>query len=821
MKTAIIICFLFILFAETSAQVAGKITNPDNQPVSLANVSLLSKRDSTRSGAALTDETGSFSIENILPGMYFLQVTNIGYQNWHSPVFEINANEPGKDFGTIKLIEDKRELGEVIVRAEKPLYQQKPEGTIINVESSLLAKGSSALEILERSPGVYIDYRNNSIALNGKNGVVVLINGKQMRMSMSQLVSFLSSMTANDIEKIELLTTPPANYDAEGTAGMINIVLKKTKKKGTNAFVSLTGGYGRGEKATGSMNMGHNNGVTDIYASYSFSHDRNPTDFTAWGSEIVPILGGDLTFDFSNKSRPVRNNHNASIGVDKKINPKTNLGGSINFNSSHSSTMVTNHTTYNALPDSIMLFDGTIKGSSRWKNIISSAYAERKIKEGEKISIDLDYLDYNTNSPTDVQSSFIDKHGNGVGGNNSSQFSPVQQGFSSTKIKVGVIKADYSKDLTQKIKLEAGVKGSYTKSSSISGIRSLVNGTWINRNGTTNNIDMKESISAIYMSFASQINESTRLTAGVRYEYTRMHAGDGKTDSITIERKSGKFFPSVFLSKKLNERSELIFSYTRRISRPTYNDLTSFIAYNDPISVFTGNPLLKPAITNNLKLGYNYRSYSFSLLLSRDDNPILQGQLTPGPRRDLVYISPQNAAWQNNITLEMTLPVKVNNWWNMNYGFTGGWRQFRLDYLPQPYTRTYYAYAANFSQSFKLPRNYSAEISGWYNSRQYGGNARVNGYGALNAGIKKELKNNGGTFQLTVTDFLQTINVNLYIGYNAEDAFSTKARVSYNAESRRFPIIKLTYSRSFGTALKNVRKQNNSSTDERDRIRRE
>ncbi len=158
----------------------------------------------------------------------------------------------------------------------------------------------------------------------------------------------------------------------------------------------------------------------------------------------------------------------------------------------------------------------------------------------------------------------------------------------------------------------------------------------------------------------------------------------------------------------------------------------------------------------------------------------------------------------------------------MSYGFVGGWRQFKVVHTVQPVEKTYFGYSLNFSESFKLPSNFFMEISGWYNSSSYDGSKKVEGFGALNAGVKKELKKNGGAFQLSVTDILKTVSINSSFGSITEEAFNLKSNVTFNTESGKSQIIKLTYTRSFGnTSIKSQRKQASGSQDERDRIRKD
>ncbi len=167
-------------------------------------------------------------------------MSSIEYQSYFSQPIVLDNSHPSHDAGTIQLKTAGKQLGEVVIRADKPQVQQTAEGVTVNVQNSIMAQGSSALDILQRSPGVIIDQHNNTISLNGKTGVMVMLDGKLMRMSMDQLIALLNGMSADNIAQIELMNTPPAKYDAEGNAGIINIVTKKNKKRGTNGSITLT-----------------------------------------------------------------------------------------------------------------------------------------------------------------------------------------------------------------------------------------------------------------------------------------------------------------------------------------------------------------------------------------------------------------------------------------------------------------------------------------------------------------------------------------------------------------------------------------------------
>ena len=813
--------FTSCLVANSFGQLSGKFTTSVGQPIPFASILLLNPSDSTLVKGSLTDEQGAFRIDNSTPGTYLLRFTSVGYQTWYSPVFELTVLQLGKNFGTLMMRENTRQLGEVVVRAEKPLFEQQVAGTIVNVESSLMSKGSSVLSVLERSPGVVIDYQNNSLMLNGKSGVMVMMNGKLMRLPLAQVVALLNGMSANEISTIELLTTPPSRYDAEGNAGLINIVTKKTKQQGTNGSVSATGGYGWGEKGTGSISLSHHRGKLGLYGSYAFTHDRTYTDLFILGSQDMPVFGGRLDVVAWDTTTAVQNNHSATVGIDYKMNEKTGVGGHVNFNGNTSTSSRYAGATYTILPDSLLLYEGKVRGVNRWKNLSSTVYLERELRPGEKLTADLDYLYFKNDNPATVYSLFQNRDGAPVG-SDANLFSPRQQSFAHTTLHVGVFKADYTKPISPKLKFETGLKATYSGGSSVSGIKSQVDGEWVGRSETATTIGMKERIGAAYASVNTPLNASIQLAAGVRYEYSHTRMDDPNTGENTIDRRLGAFFPTVLVSKKVSQNAEWQLSYTKRISRPSYNDLASYVLYSDPTAVYTGNPALKPTITSNLKLGYTFRGYSFSLLFSRDDHPIARYQITEREARNLLYVSPQNLAWQNNLTFQTSLPWKLNNWWTMNAGFVGGLRQFRVEHTRIPVEKSYFGYSVNFSQSFKLPGRFSAELSGWYNSTSYNGSIKATGFGVVNAGIKKELKNDAGSFQLSISDILRTLQINPYYGTLTQEAFSIKNHVQVNTESTQSPIIKLTYSRSFGDIHSNKKSQRNAgSMDERDRVRKE
>lgn len=809
--------FALILSAQFAmSQLSGKITTLAGEAIPFVNVALLTVQDSALVTGAVTDEHGDFIMNTTGSGTYIIRYSAVGFQTYISVPFELQSGER-KTLAAQALEEDTQLLDEVTVRAEKPMVEQLIDRTVVNVESSVMTKGSSALQVLERSPGVFVDRRDNRIALNGKGNVLVLLNGKTMRLPVAQLVEMLNSMSANDIEKIELMATPPANYDADGTGGIINIVMKKDEETGTTGSASLTAGYGWDEKGTASVNLSHNTGKVRVQAGYSFFHNRTADGWDATGGQNMPLFGGELHVDAGSHQQSTTNNHDGSFGIDATLG-KTDIGASVRHLMSNGDRSVSNYGRYHILAaDSLLFMDAGISGNNRWTNTITNLYLERRLREGDKVNIDVDYVHYHSDRPSDGETSFSDPEGDEVHPEGDI-FSNRQLTVSNGDIDVAVVKADYVNKLSDKITLTSGIKGTLTRNSSLSSIRTLVDDEWTTEPRYQNSTNMSEVIGAAYTSLSWQLTPAVGLSAGLRYEYSHTYNEADKKEN-EIDRTIAKLFPSVFLSKKVNDNLELQLSYTKRISRPGFNDLTSYLMYIDPMSVGTGNPSLQPTITNNIRAGVNYKGYGFSILASRDDHPIVLYQLSESPAGDIMYNNPQNMVYQNNLTIQTDLPFTFARWWTMNLSVSGGLRQFKLSHTKEQLVKTYFTTTLNGRQTFTLPKNFSIEISGWYNAVQYDGSKRLDGFGMLNAGITKELKNNGGTIQLGVEDLLKSMKVQGHFGTITPEVFDLYADFIYKAESANHRIVRLSYTRTFGNTKARSRQRSSVSEDERGRIR--
>ena len=316
---------LLSLHVASQSSVKGIIVDKSLKAVPNANVLLLNSTDSVLVKGMITTSTGAFIFENINKGKYIVSSTFTGFEQVYSPAFNIDEASDAIDIGTLPLNQSISELNTVTVTGRKPLYQQLIDRTVINVENSITSSGSTALEVLMRSPGIMVDPYNNTISMNGKNGVVVMINGKPNYMPVSAVVQMLSSMPSSNIEKIELITTPPSNLDAEGNAGYINIVLKTNNNVGTNGSYSIMAGYGKGLLAIPALNFNHRKGNVNIYGDGSYNLEKV---YPAYISHYRKSTNnGLLTETFSDSERDVtETNINARLGMDVQAGKKVIAG---------------------------------------------------------------------------------------------------------------------------------------------------------------------------------------------------------------------------------------------------------------------------------------------------------------------------------------------------------------------------------------------------------------------------------------------------------------------------------------------------------------
>lgn len=556
----------------SGSNITGKVVESSGEPLPFANVLLLRSTDSTLVKGEVTDNDGSYAINNIPAGEYVLMVTMVGYVTLYSNTFSLDGGG-SKEMGSFFIKEDVEQLKTVEVVAKKPLFEQKIDRMVVNVANSVTSAGSNALEVLERSPGVIVDRMNGGISMSGKGGVVVMINGKISRMSSDAVVHMLEGMTAENIESIELITTPPSNFDAEGNAGFINIVLRQNLEEGSNGSFSLNAGYGVHEKFGGSLNFNNRKGKFNLFGSYSYAYNRSQQVFTNYRN--VDFQGSPTeTSSNSLRDPTLTQNHNLRLGTDFQLSKNTVFGILGTWSQRKWTMDAFNDVSIIESGVPISLLDIYIDETNLWNNYFGNLNFQHNFTKNQVLNIDFDYAYYRQDQPNDYLNQYFDGSGN-------LEQEEQLRVRKRTPIQFKVGKVDYTNNLGNNLVLEAGVKGAFSTFDNDISLETLEPLGWIVDPDFTADYTLYENILAAYSALTWKLNDNTNLKFGLRYEHTDANLGTVEEQNI-VDRNYGNFFPSLFLSKAFNDNNKLQFAYSRRINRPDFTQLAPWIIFSDP-----------------------------------------------------------------------------------------------------------------------------------------------------------------------------------------------------------------------------------------------
>ena len=799
--TSAFLPLLFLCFYASAQKIQGSVLDTDGAPVAGATVLLQKTGDSSLVKGSVSDKSGTFLFQGIGSGTYHVSASSSAFRIVHSPSFAYNAGED-KALSALQFTQKEVQLSNVTVTAQKPLYEQRMDRMIINVSSSVTGVGSTALDVLERSPGIIVDRQNNSLSMNGKEGIVIMINGRISRMPLSAVVQMLAGMNSSNIEKIELITTPPAQYEAEGNAGYVNIVLKVNTQYGTNGSYAATLGYGNGPVTSTSINFNHRSGRINLFGDYSVNRNAQGQDFRFYRK----VMQGSTPLEsyITSDRDPVVLFNNARVGLDFQLNKKTVIGGLV--------TGFYRHWTMDALNQSSILLDKRLDTLVRINNDEVNDLANysanlnllHNFKADEKLSIDLDYIYYWSDNPTDYLNAYYD----GLG---ASLFTQQTRSGKETPIKFWVSNADYSRKMGKKVTMDAGIKGSLSRFVNDVSVENLLQGVWVADKEFTTRYNLEESILAAYSSFGIVFSEKNSAKVGLRYEYTNSQLNTATQKGI-VDRQYGRFFPTVFFSHKLNDKNSVNLSYSRRITRPTFNDMAPFVIFVDPNTFFSGNPSLQPAISDGLKADYLYKRFIVSVGYTYEADPITNFSPKVDPVTNKQTLAAENQNSRKIFNAMISLPFTITKWWSMQANLMGNAQELDAVYKGDRVLIRQKNFAARSVQSFKLPKDFSVELSGFYRSAGLFGIYKSKSFGTMDFGAQKKFAQNRSTLRLAYDNMLNTLKFKSSVNL-PEQNLVLNGRLQFT-----YPTVRLTYTHNFGNDKLKGNRQRATSSEERERV---
>ena len=788
-----------MLSASAQTTLSGKITDENKKPLEFATVMLLSASDSSLVKGAISDAAGAYSFPQIKEGKYLLSSSMMGYvKSWAGPV-EV-GNSGNQTLPQLQLQEMIEQLNAVTVVGQRPMIVQEAGRMLVNVEGSILATGGTALEVLEKSPGVAVDQDGN-ISLNGKKGVTVMIDGKRTYLSSADVANMLKSMPSDALEQVELITNPSSKYDAAGNSGIINIKTKKGRNNGTNGSLSLGAGYGRYEKMNGGLRLNHRQDKLNFFGSYNYAYNKAFQELNIERKAVVD--DNTYLFDQYAFSPNSWKGHSYKAGIDYFLNKKNTLGLMVNgsFGNWNSDS---NNEALQSLegvgPDLFISTLGMFRESHR-NTTINFNYQRTFDQAGQELTFDIDYSNYKgrNNNSFNNQFNYFDERADSVF---------LLRNSSPSDINIWVAKLDYTLPVG-KSKIEIGAKSSYVHSDNDARIEKQESeANWEIWDKFTNDFLYKENINAAYANWSGAMGKTT-LMAGLRAEHTWYEGTSVKNDS-TAANQYLSLFPSLFVQQPLNEKNTLGFSYSRRVDRPSYQDLNPFFHLLDVITYSKGNPLLLPQFTHQFQLSHTFsQAIVINLSYSITDGPMTQILETEG--RD-AFQTNRNLGTLTNWSLNVSVPVPVTKWWNMQNNLSVYHNQYKGDYLGQNLDVEQWTASLWMMNNITLPGNFAAEISGSYQTPQMWGIVRAESQYRVNAGVKYSFWDSNASLKLSVNDIFQTHR------FRGETIFGeNEIKVNNRWESRR---ANLTFSYRFGNKdIKPVGRKRGASSDEQDRIK--
>jgi hypothetical protein len=769
MKKFIVSLCLIICIHPLSAQndLRGKITVvvKDDKNLSLENatVELLRQKDSALVKAMITDQAGKVEFEKIRFDTYFLKITMISFHPKYTSAFSM-------DQATLQLPEivlQKRtgEMKEIVVSAKKPFIQKLTDRIVVNVDNSIVNAGSSAFDVLERSPGVLID-PNDNISLRGRAGVIIMIDGKITPMTGADLVNMLRSLPSNSIESIHIITNPSAKYDAAGNSGIIDIRMKKDQRMGANG--TLTAGYGQGvyPKTNAGITFNYRNKKLNLFGNYNYAYRVNLNhlflDRNFFNNGV--FNGADLK---DNYARMPFSAHATRFGADFFPSKKTIVGFVVNGNFNHFDRVMNNNSlVINDQRKASSTFKTRAANNDDFHNIVANVNLKHNLdSSGREITADIDYGIYNTGSLTGTATKYFELDGGTL------QPDYILNGDQDGKLTLKTAKVDYSHPFGKATKLEAGLKTSFVESDNDAKFWDVSNGTPQNDVNKTNQFFYEEENHAAYVNLSKEFKKFN-VQIGLRGEQTNVKTNQVK-GNIQWDSSYFQLFPSAFFNYKLKEDKTLGISVSRRIDRPGYSQLNPFLFLIDVTTYATGSPGLLPQITWSYELSYTLKTLSFTLGYSHTTNNqniaiVRFKDVFPNiPADDNVTVQiPVNLTSSDYIGLTVAAPVRINQWWNMINNADIFYNKYNGNLAGTALNNGTAATRISTNNTFTLLKGWTAELNANYNSGGRSGYMVFEPQWGMGVGLQKSMWKNKGTVRLSITDIFWTNLPKATITYN-------------------------------------------------------
>ncbi|MFY7811054.1 MAG: TonB-dependent receptor domain-containing protein, partial [Flavobacterium sp.] len=724
-------------------KITGKVVDKtSNVPLEYATISFQHTKKSEILTGGITNASGEFSIE-IIPGEYHVKIEYISFK---SIDFKAKKMFENTNLGLIKLEEDATQLAGVEVRAEKTSVEIKLDKKVYNVGQDLMVKGGTVSDVLDNVPSISVDAEGN-VLLRGSENVRILIDGRP-----SNAISVndaLKLLPADAIEKVEVITNPSARYDAEGSSGIINIVLKKGKTGGINGIITLTAGDPENSSATGNFNF--KSEKFNLFTTQGYRKTDAPDNFLF---ESQYLNSNGTTKNFIDEKRAISRKskgYNGSIGFDWYIAPNATLTNTFSYRKNDNQNPIS--VTFDSF-DANRIFTGRRfrfnEENSKGENLeFASNFIQKFKKEGHQLSIDFSY----SNNKDDDQTFITDQ--------------TLERNFVDRNQNRHLFQLDYILPIYDKSRFETGYRGDFLETNTDFVYEKFIANQWQNQIYFSNFFQYKERVNAFYTQFGSKIDKFNYLL-GLRWEDSVIEVNQLTSNSLNTKRYNN-FFPSAFLNYEVTETFGLSLSYSKRIQRPRGRELNPFSNISSNLNIFRGEPNLDPAMTDAIDLGIVKRweklTFNASAYFNRTNNLFLYVRRESGLFTDdgtpVLLTGPVNVANENRTGFEFTLNYTPYKWWKLNGNFNFFRNETNGEYVYNNFANQRVAinldniatsWFARINSKITLPYKIDWQTNITYNAPQTTAQGNVEGIAAMNLAFSMDVLKEKGTLNLNVSD---------------------------------------------------------------------
>ncbi|WP_353100907.1 TonB-dependent receptor domain-containing protein [Myroides odoratus] len=761
-SSVLLLLFVFLTALTTAAQnraqstVTGTVIEAaTNTPLEYASIYAQNESNSNIVSGAMTDEKGHFSFD-VPDGNYYIKIDFLGFKTLELKNISVQGDT---SIGVQKVQDDTQMLEEVTVIAERSTVDIKLDKKIYNVGQDMIVKGGTAADVLDNVPSVVVD-SEGTISLRGNENVKVLIDGKPTGLA-NNIQEAMRILPAESIDRVEVITNPSARYEAEGGAGIINIILRKGKALGINGSVTGTIGDPRNYELNTMFNF--RSEKFNFFTSLGY-RDSKSEGYNLNDNRYIDPTTGEPTqriYEYKDNNRE-RQGYNGTFGLEWYLTPSITWTNTVTArrNTGYNPNRV-RYDYYDA-SDSFLYnrYRNEEKDGTRNNVDYTTTFEKKFDKEGHVLTIEGNIAQDKDNENAGIDD--INEHLNQTS---------FERTFNKEKEKSGLAKVDYTLPIGENGNFEAGYLGTFKSTNTAFNLQRLNNNSWNVDSRLSNTLEYKENIHALYAQYGDRITSQLSFMVGLRWEDSSIDVNQIDTKSYN-NKKYNDFFPSAFLNYEWNESTSTSISYSRRVNRPRGFFLNPFSNYTSDINFFQGNPDLNPAKTHAVDLGFMKRWTGFTLNASAYYNKTddtfqfvrrIAGETENGT--PISISSPINLATEHRYGVDITLNYSPFKWWRLNGNFNFYRTETRGDYTfthldgtleTQNFDQDAYAWFTRISSKITLPYKIDWQLNGMYRAPYNTAQGKVLGNLSGNVALSKDILKDKGTITFNISDIFNS-----------------------------------------------------------------